>query len=214
MENTTIHKQRPYADFIEEDFLHSFTREDLKESFFNKIDTQEDDLSLIYIHKLIPSSIDLGDESFPTNLESLDKANTWYEDIWRGTTLDETLSYRASLVFTELYMNAYEHGNLAIDSTLKHNLMDEDAYFESLQEKELLCDKKIWVKVTKVKHNSFVYIVTQITDEGMGFDTQILSEIFRNSVAFNGRGVFVSRKNSLGIYYNRKGTSVLYLNKV
>ncbi|MBL6972855.1 MAG: response regulator [Sulfurimonas sp.] len=214
VENTTIHKQRPYADFIEEDFLHSFTREDLKESFFNKIDTQEDDLSLIYIHKLIPSSIDLGDESFPTNLESLDKANTWYEDIWRGTTLDETLSYRASLVFTELYMNAYEHGNLAIDSTLKHNLMDEDAYFESLQEKELLCDKKIWVKVTKVKHNSFVYIVTQITDEGMGFDTQILSEIFRNSVAFNGRGVFVSRKNSLGIYYNRKGTSVLYLNKV
>lgn len=214
VENTTIHKQRPYADFIEEDFLHSFTREDLKESFFNKIDTQEDDLSLIYIHKLIPSSIDLGDESFPTNLESLDKANTWYEDIWRGTTLDETLSYRASLVFTELYMNAYEHGNLAIDSTLKHNLMDEDAYFESLQEKELLCDKKIWVKVTKVKHNSFVYIVTQITDEGMGFDTQILSEIFRNSVTFNGRGVFVSRKNSLGIYYNRKGTSVLYLNKV
>ena len=214
VENTTINNERPYSDFIEEDFLNSFTREDLKNSFFSKIKTQEDDISLIYIHKLIPSSTNLGYESFPTNLNSLNQANEWYENIWKRVTSDETLSYKASLVFTELYMNAYEHGNLAIDSTLKHNLMDEDAYFESLQEEERLCDKKIAVKVTQVNHNSFVYIVTQITDEGLGFDTQILSEIFRNSIAFNGRGVFVSRKNSLGIYYNTKGSSVLFLNKV
>jgi two-component system, HptB-dependent secretion and biofilm response regulator len=57
-------------------------------------------------------------------------------------------------------------------------------------------------------------MVTQITDEGDGFDTQILSKIFRNSTKFNARGVFVSRKNSLGIYYNSKGNSVLYLNKI
>ena len=65
-----------------------------------------------------------------------------------------------------------------------------------------------------IEHNSYTYIVTQISDEGDGFDTQMLSEIFRNSAAFNGRGVFVSRKNSLGIYYNAKGNSVLFLNKV
>ena len=214
VENSTIYNERPYSDFIEEDFLNSFTRADFKNTFFSKIKTQEDDISLIYIHKLIPSSTNLAHESFSTNLKSLDQANEWYENICKRVSSDETLSYKASLVFTELYMNAYEHGNLAIDSTLKHNLLDEDAYFESLQEKELLCDKKIWVKVTQVKHNSFVYIVTQITDEGLGFDTQILSEIFRNSVAFNGRGVFVSRKNSLGIYYNKKGSSVLFLNKI
>ena len=57
-------------------------------------------------------------------------------------------------------------------------------------------------------------MVTQITDEGDGFDTQILSEIFRNSKIFNGRGVFISRKNSLGIYYNTKGNLVLYINKI
>jgi hypothetical protein len=66
----------------------------------------------------------------------------------------------------------------------------------------------------KIQHCDSSYIITKIVDEGNGFDTQVLSEIFRNSDTFNGRGVFVSRKNSLGIYYNAKGNSVLFLHKV
>jgi hypothetical protein len=111
-------------------------------------------------------------------------------------------------------MNAHEHGNLGINSKTKHFLINQDTYFDTLLEKESTCTKKITVKISKIKHRSAHYIITQITDEGEGFDTQILSEIFRNSATFNGRGVFISRKNSLGIYYNNKGTSVLYLNKV
>ena len=124
------------------------------------------------------------------------------------------ISYHAGVSFTELYMNAYEHGNLGIDSYSKNILMDNDTYFDTLLEKEKDCKKSIYVKIDKIEHGSVNYIVTHITDEGDGFDTQILSEIFRNSQTFNGRGVFVSRKNSLGIYYNNKGNSVLYLNKV
>ena len=63
-------------------------------------------------------------------------------------------------------------------------------------------------------NDSYIYDSTQITDEGDGFDTQILSTIFRNSQTFNGRGVFVSRQSSLGIFYNNKGNSVLYLHKI
>ena len=111
-------------------------------------------------------------------------------------------------------MNAYEHGNLGINSRTKHKLIDDDIYFETLQEKEKECTKKIDVKVSKLDYNSSSYVITQITDEGEGFDTQILSEIFRNAKTFNGRGVFLSRSNSLGIYYNSKGTSVLYLHKI
>lgn len=80
--------------------------------------------------------------------------------------------------------------------------------------KEKECDKEIEVKVDKVLHHDDLYIITKISDEGDGFDTQILSEIFRNSKKFHGRGVFVSRKNSFGIYYNAKGNSVLFINKI
>ena len=51
-------------------------------------------------------------------------------------------------------------------------------------------------------------------DENDSFNTQILSNIFRNSQIFNGKGVFVSRKHSMGIYYNTKGNTVLYINKL
>jgi hypothetical protein len=111
-------------------------------------------------------------------------------------------------------MNAYEHGSLGVSSYEKHKLLENDSYFETLQELQKGCDKKIEVKVYEINAATSQYVVTQIADEGKGFDTQILSEIFRNSQKFNGRGVFVSRSNSMGIYYNAKGNSVLFLNKI
>ncbi len=214
VENETIFEDRPYAYFIEEDFLSSFTREELKENFFQKIKEQEDDITLIYIHNLNFEASELSQKVFATSLEEVGQANEWYETIWEEITSDSTSSYKAGLTFTELYMNAFEHGNLGINSQEKHDSLECDEYFESLVSKSAECSKKIHVKVDKIEHKDCFYIITQITDEGDGFDTQILSEIFRNSKTFNGRGVFVSRKNSLGIYYNSNGNRVLYLNKI
>ena len=214
VENDTIYKNKPYSDFIEKDFLDSFTREDLKQSFFKKAQKQEDDLTLIYIHRLNLLTTHLETKTFNSTLDDIDEANGWYENIWSKITSDEDISCKANLVFTELYMNAYEHGNLGIDSNTKHILLENDTYFDTLLQKQQDCNKKITVKINKIEHINTTYIITQITDEGDGFDTQILSDIFRNSATFNGRGVFISRKNSLGIYYNSKGNSVLYLNKI
>ena len=214
VENTTKDKTEVYADYIEEDFKQSFTREEFKQKFFEKIDEAEDDITLIFINRLPLKDNLIEEKKFNSSLKDIDKASEWYGKIWNNITKDTELSYEASIVFTELYMNAYEHGNLGIDTLTKHQLLDEDIYFETLKEKESECEKQIKVQVHKIVYESLTYIVTQISDEGEGFDTQILSEIFRNSIKFNGRGVFVSRKNSLGIYYNSKGNSVLYLNKV
>jgi len=214
IENTTSDNMRTYADYIEDDFKHSFTREDLKTKFFSKIDEAEDDITLIFINRIPFEDVVSYKESFTTSLADVDKASEWYEKLWSSLSDNTEVSYKAGVVFTELYMNAYEHGNLGIDSATKHKLLDDDIYFETLQEKEMSCNKKIDVKVSKLSYNSSNYVITQISDEGEGFDTQILSEIFRNSKTFNGRGVFVSRSNSLGIYYNSKGTTVLYLHKV
>jgi len=214
VENITSDNVTTYADYIEEDFEHSFTREDLKSKFFSKIETPEDDITLIFINRLAMENAQNHEREFVTSLSEIDSANEWYSELFKGFTTETSISYAAELVFTELYMNAYEHGNLGITSSQKHRLIENDTYFETLQEKETHCDKKIHVKVSKLTYKFSTYVITQISDEGEGFDTQILSEIFRNGAKFNGRGVFVSRKNSLGIYYNSKGTSVLYLNKI
>ncbi len=214
LENTTSDGISPYTQYIEHDFKHSFTKEDLKRKFFEGIDEVEDDISLIFIHKVPFSRAKNYQESFTSSLADIEKAALWYENLWNTFSNNKELIDKASLVFTELYMNAYEHGNLGMDTKTKHRLIDDDIYFETLRNKEKNCKKKIEVKVSKIDYNSSSYIITQIIDEGEGFDTQILSQVFRNSQNFNGRGVFVSRNNSLGIYYNSKGTHVLYLHKI
>jgi len=215
VENETICEAKPYSDFIEDDFRSSFTRQELKDKFMTKIVDQEDDITLIFINKIDETKIDIASKKFESKLNILEEeAAIWYENIWKDITTNSKLAYQAGLVFTELLMNAHEHGNLGIDKQHKHSLLHEDKYFETLLEKEQECKKLIEVTVSKIVYKSNTYIITLIEDEGDGFDTQILTEIFRNSHTFNGRGVFVSRKNSLGIYYNEKGNSVIYINKL
>lgn len=214
VENTLKDGNRLYSEYIEEDFLQSFTREEFKNRFQEKINEPEDDITLIFINRLPIEKSTFKEKVFETSLEELERASEWYEGVLQEIKNSSQVINEAALVFTELYMNAYEHGNLGINSVLKNKLLSDDVYFETLSEKELTCSKKISVKVSQVFYKSSLYVVTQITDEGDGFDTQILSKIFRNSLTFNGRGVFVSRKNSLGIYYNAKGNSVLYLNRI
>ena len=214
IENMTIYENQTYAEFIEDDFKSSFTRGDIRDRFFEKIDKAEDDITMIFINRLNLEGTLVDKKSFDTSLNDVDLANEWYTSLLNSITTDAKIVHDASLVFAELFMNAYEHGNVGVNGVAKNRLLNHDTYFDALKKLETDCDKKIEVKVDKIVYGSRTYMVTQITDEGDGFDTQILSEIFRNSKIFNGRGVFISRKNSLGIYYNTKGNLVLYINKI
>ena len=214
VENETIYDGKPYSHYIEDDFLKAFTKEDLSNSFDKKTQTQDDDITLIFVNQITQYSHNIAQEKFDSKLKSIEIANIWYEKLWKDITSNVKSSYHASMVFTELIMNAYEHGNLGIPSKMKNSLIENDTYIETLLEREKECTKEINVQVDKVKHLNEEYIITKISDEGDGFDTQTLSEIFRNSKKFHGRGVFVSRKNSFGIYYNSKGNSVLFISKV
>ena len=206
VENSTL-EGNAYSSFIENDFVASFTREEMKNHVLEKITTQEDDFTFIFINRLeLNTATLISEKIFATRLDAVEEANNWHESICQNNC--------GGLAFNELFMNAYEHGNLALDSQKKHRLLEEDKYFETLVSLEKECTKKITVKIYNIKTASAQYRVTQITDEGEGFDTNQLATIFRNSRKFNGRGVFVSRKNSMGIYYNSKGNSVLFLTKI
>jgi CheY-like chemotaxis protein len=214
VENETINEEIPYAAFIEKDFLHSFTKEGFKERFSKKISTQEDDITFIFINK-IPNKYDtIYEKTFDSALDALDEAEEWYKEIWNHFDIDSSLVYSAEVTFSELMMNAYEHGNLGIDNRKKHKMIEDNSYFDSLIEFQKNTTKKIFVEVKQLNYSENIYLLTTITDEGKGFDTHILSNIMRTSQKFNGRGVFVSKQNSLGIHYNDEGNSVLVLHKV
>jgi len=214
IENPTRFKDKLYMEFIEDDFYDSFTKEEMKQRLLHKIEKQEDDITFIFINRLDLKDALISKKTFETTLDAIDEANEYYTKVWESLTDDIRLIYRAGIVFSELFMNAYEHGNLSINTKEKHTLIEEDGYLSTLLELEKKTNKKITVSIGRVNYNSSSYIITKIEDEGDGFDTQILSKIFRNVKSFNGRGVYLSRSSSLGIYYNEKGNSVFFLHKI
>lgn len=214
VENETRFDGKLYANYIENDFLNSFVKEDMKEKLLWKIQKQEDDMTFIFFNKLDLKDSHAQTKTFSNTLAELENSNEWYTQLWEDMTNNHSLIYSAGVVFTELMMNAYEHGNLGIDTQKKHKMLEDDTYLDSLQAMELVCNKKIIVYVNKVDYMDNTYIITKIIDDGDGFDTNILSKIFRNKALFNGRGVFVSRRSSLGLYYNQKGNEVLFLHKL
>jgi len=214
IENETRFSDKLYNEFIEEDFLNSYSREDMKSKILWKIDEAEDDMTFIFINKPNLDSNLIEEKKFKCLLEEVDTAFDWYMEIWDQLTTEPKQLQGAGIAFTELYMNAYEHGSLGIEAGEKHIMLENDTYFDILAEKETKCSLEITVSIHRIRHYSNCYIITKITDMGEGFDTKILSEIFRNTKSYNGRGVFISRTASHGIYYNSKGNSVIFLNKI
>lgn len=214
VENTTKFDEQPYSQYIENDFLESFTKEDMVAKFQQKNESQEDDITFIFINQLKLQNNTQKVRVFQSSLDELDEANGWYAEMWDEITTDVKQSYNAGVVFTELFMNAFEHGNLGLDADTKHRLLSEDKYFRTLVDMQEVCDKTITVSVNIIDYLSDKYLITQIKDEGDGFDTQILGKIFKKDGSFNGRGVYISKKSSMGIYYNKIGNSVLFLHKI
>ena len=144
---------------------------------------------------------------FNTSLADIDRAIEWYEEIAQRIFEDNKKLLKSVLVFEELFMNAYEHGNLGIDKQLKAELLKKSKYLATLKEIEKESNKKIEVAVYKLI-NSATYIGVEICDEGEGFNIEKIKNININGV--NGRGILMSNKNA-DIYYNKKGNCLLFV---
>lgn len=82
VENGVKTEKESYAQHIEEDFKNSFTREELKVKIFEKLTTQEDDLTLVFINRLKLSHSLIVQKSFKSSLGDIDEANEWYSQLW------------------------------------------------------------------------------------------------------------------------------------
>ena len=209
VENSLKNKDETYAEYIKEDFKDSISREDFRKKVVSRIDKQEDDITFILFHK-IPLTTLIESTVIETKLDFVEKTNEWFETIIKKQTNDKTIQNNASLAFMELLMNAYEHGNLHIEAKEKHHLIEDGEYFDLLAQKELTCDKKIYIDIFKHKNS----ILVKIKDEGSGFDTSLLSGVFGIHKRFNQRGILMSRNASSGIYYNDRANQITFIIKL
>lgn len=84
-------------------------------------------------------------------------------------TVPQELCNKAFAVLTELYLNAFEHGVLKLDSAIKQQ---EDGFFQFYQQKEEVCSEltmadEIYIHLQWDAENSKLHL--EIKDSGLGF---------------------------------------------
>ena len=134
-----------------------------------------------------------------------------------GYFLDGIEEEHAVLALEEALINAVEHGNLEIDSSLRpENLLDEDKY-EILKEQRLkdpVFSKRIIRITIKTKGNT---ARVKIKNEGPGFDasgylsmTDSTEETSREKIMkVSGKGLHLIKNSFNKVLYNEKGTEMI-----
>lgn len=112
-------------------------------------------------------------------------------------------------VFTELYLNALEHGVLSLPSSMKSNAAGFAKYF-SEKEKRLKAVDSGWID-TKLQYESgegHAQLVIEIRDSGPGFDVDKWLRNFHQSEQFSGRGLNLVMELATEVAYQPPGNHV------
>ncbi|MEI7456023.1 MAG: response regulator [Nitrosomonadales bacterium] len=98
--------------------------------------------------------------------------------------------------YSELLVNAVEHGNLAISYAEKNQLLHQDRWSEEIEARLLrapYADRQVQVELVKTD----AACVVTITDQGDGFDWQAYLEFSAERIFdLNGRGIAISKATS------------------
>jgi len=199
-----------YNEYIEEDFRNSKCKNDFVELANSRVENPDDDTTLIFFQRFNKSA-PKREFKFATKMEELERANDELAKYLDYINLSEEISVPIEQAFSELIMNAYEHGNIGITLSEKNSLLESDEYYNFLLQKELNCDKIIDVKFYLTNIESSERLIIQISDEGNGFDTESLRNHLVNGMAFNGRGILMSKMSVNGVLYSPKGNEVIII---
>jgi len=201
-----------YLNYVEDDFKNSSSKNQFMKLFSERVKEQEDDTTLLYFEKLDLRNSMFQTIKYQTTLKEVDRALEDFGKVLERFNFGMVQTMKLESGFTELIMNAYEHGNLNIGSNKKQKLMESDEYTNYLRSTETSNkEKNIMIQYYLVNE----MLVLNIRDEGIGFDTNILKALFiKDTELFHGRGIAMSSTDFDFIMYNDIGNSVLFGKKI
>jgi len=171
--------------------------EHLNEYPLEKILNQKTDK--FYFYKINASL--LAKKIFFNTKKELQKANVFFENFINNPTY--------SMIFNELLINAYEHGNIGLKFNEKQELIEKGTYLKTINSLEKKhSHKKIEVEIFKLKLKNN-YFITNITNEGKVFQIEKLNF----SPLFSGRGLLIAFKKSLKLFVGIDKNAVSFIVK-
>ncbi|MBV6343324.1 response regulator, partial [Candidatus Magnetobacterium casense] len=200
--------QTLYQDFLTKDFMASNFKDDLYKRFSEHVTTPGDDVTFILLNKF--DYKDCSSKTMVTNstLDDVQTVTAEVENYLQQLHVNDRCSALFINSFSEIIMNAYEHGSLELDFELKQELTSNGTYESYLMERQKDNDKKIMVELNIIHTPGFSgsaecgdFLLATITDEGKGFDVSKLSTLNVDNHLLCGRGIKVAKNTSDVLLY-------------
>ena len=199
-----------YFSHLKEDFKNSNTCSSFLRKLYSKVPNPDDDITLLFFQKRQLKKEKMVSLSCFTNIKEIDIVIANFHTYLIDKGIDHIHTSKLGMIFTEMIMNAYEHGNLQISNEQKKKLLLEGKFENELRQRELSYGKK------EMKINYLIYtegkgkcLKFDIEDEGEGFDTKIFKKLIFDTSSVNGRGFKIAKKMVDAIYYSPKGNHVI-----
>lgn len=212
--NESINKDCMYEESLIADFRASSNKNELYLRFHDKIRQPDDDVTFLFLKRIddVPS----WEKTYTINtkLHELSRISNEIEDVLSSFDAhhDFIITFINSL--TEILMNAYEHGNLSIDSQLKNMLLRDGDYEDYLLNAENEVNKKITIVLSLFTDEGKEFLMLRVADEGRGFDTNSLIENSSEDQRLNGRGIKIAQSFVDELYYNKTGNEVTLIRQL
>ena len=199
---------KPYGLILKEDFANATCAKDFRDIVKARLGKAEDDLTYVYVDKVQKQP------SFKTlvissTYEAMNEALQDISGYLKGFDISPKCTSELILTFSELLLNALEHGSFGVDKARKNYLIENDLFDEEMERLEALhCEKKIRIEYGILPSGERSLFEAIIEDEGSGFDTKVLKELVINPHNVNGRGFMIIKKLLDHFYFNEKGNAI------
>jgi len=202
------HDNEPYAFKLTEDFVQANCSTDFRQRVKRTLGKGDDDLTYVYIEK-VNRSTSFKTLFIPSTYEAVDDALACISEYFKENAMGVKCLSELVLTFSELLLNALEHGSFGVDKARKNYLIEHDAFDEEMVQLERVHqDKIIRVEYGILQSGEHQLFEAVICDEGDGFDTKILKDLVINPQSVNGRGFMIIKKLLDHFYFNEKGNSI------
>lgn len=199
-----------YFSSLKQDFQNSKSCSSFLKKVYEKINSPDDDITLLFFKKY-----DLREKKGVTltcsaRLAEVEEVIEGFHEYLKQHGVDHIHTAKLGMVFSEMIMNAYEHGSLGISNLEKKELISKGKLNAEFEKREALhSHKNIYINYLITPHGRGKDLRFDIGDEGNGFDTEIFKQLLFDHSSVNGRGFKIAKKIVDAIYYSKKGDHVI-----
>ncbi len=211
LNETVVDEEQLYQHYLPDAFCKAANYKHFLQSVISRTGGNfDDDMTFIFMEKELCRKCRVARYEIESRREAVDGMIEKVEQFLMQHGMDAKNCAYMLQAFTEVLINAYEHGNLCIDHETKRKMMETGGFDDLLKEREALYGKrKIDIFLHLKEEPQLLTFKIDVTDEGKGFDTSLMRNRIIKKSHFNGRGLLMVSKSVDAYYYNDRANRVI-----